>query len=550
MGHVREGDMQGLMMNTQLLISSLIGHAARNHAETEIVSRMVEGGVHRYGYAAAHGRMKRLANALTGLGIRSGDRVGTLAWNTHRHFEIYYAVSGMGAVCHTVNPRLFPPQIAFIVNHAGDRVLFLDLTFLPLVEAIADQLESVEAFVVMTDAANMPETGLANVHCYETLLAAAAAEFEWPEMEETTASSLCYSSGTTGDPKGVLYSHRSTLLHAMAGTLPDAVGMAAADTAMPVVPMFHANAWGFPYIPPMVGAKLVLPGDRADGEALYALLEEESVTVAAGVPTVWLGLMQYLDGSGKTLSTLKRLIIGGSAVPRALTEYYLERQGVEIRQAWGMTEMSPLGTLNAPRNGMTAETPAQYCDRQVSQGREIFGVEMKIVDDSGRRLAEDGVAFGAVKVRGPWVCSAYFRGAGADAHDADGWFSTGDVSTIDRDRFMTVTDRAKDVIKSGGEWISSIELENIAVGHEAVAEAASIGVAHAKWDERPLLIVVRKPGARLAREEMLAFFKGKVASWWIPDDVVFVDSLPHTATGKLLKTRLREDFRGYKLPTE
>ena len=541
--------MQGLMMDTPLLISAIIEHAARNHARTEIVSRTVEGPIHRYGYADAHARTKRLANALRGLGVEPSDRVGTLAWNTYRHVEVYYASSGMGAVCHTVNPRLFPPQIAFIVDHAEDRVLFVDPTFVPLVEALADQLTTVEAFVVMTDEANMPETGLANVHCYESLLAGAGPDFDWPVLDENTASSLCYSSGTTGEPKGVLYSHRSTVLHAMAAAAPDAVGVSARDATMPVVPMFHVNAWGFPYLAPMTGAKLVLPGPRMDGRALHEMIENEGVTISAGVPTVWLGLMQHLSESGGKLPSIRRLIVGGSAAPRAMTEYFLAHHDAEVWHAWGMTEMSPLGTINGPKHGMAGETAEQFCGRQVSQGRAIFGVEMKIVDDADETLAEDGVAFGTLKVRGPWVCKGYFRDSGSEAHDADGWFATGDVSTIDEERYMTVTDRAKDVIKSGGEWISSIELENIAVGHEAVAEAASIGIAHPKWDERPLLLVVRKDGAEVSREDMLGFFKDKVASWWIPDDVVFVDALPHTATGKLLKTRLRQDFKDYKLPT-
>ena len=541
--------MQGLMMGTPLLISSVIEHAALNHARTEIVSRSVEGPIHRYTYAEAHDRMKRLANALAALGVMQSDRVGTLAWNTYRHLEVYYASSSMGAICHTINPRLFPPQIAYIVGHAEDRVMFVDLTFVPLVESLVDQMPTVEVFVVMTDQANMPETVLANVHCYESLIAAADADYDWPALDENTASSLCYSSGTTGDPKGVLYSHRSTVLHAMAAAMPDAIGIAAADAAMPVVPMFHVNARGFPYFAPMVGAKLVLPGPQMDGESLYKLIDAEGVTISAGVPTIWLGLMQYLSDSGEKMSSVRRLIVGGSAVPRAMTEYFLAHHDAEIWHAWGMTEMSPLGTINGPKHGVVEETSAQFCDRQVSQGRAIFGVEMKIVDDRNLTLAEDGVAFGDLKVRGPWICSAYFRESGSDAHDADGWFSTGDVSTIDKERFMTVTDRAKDVIKSGGEWISSIELENIAVGHEAVVEAASIGVAHPKWDERPLLLVVKKKGAELSREDMLTYFKNKVVDWWIPDDVAFVDELPHTATGKLLKNKLRQDFKDYKLPT-
>ena len=434
--------MQGLMMGSQLLISTVIEHAASNHARTEIVSRTVEGPIHRYGYADAHARMKRLANVLTGLGVADGDRIGTLAWNTHRHLEIYYATSSMGAVCHTINPRLFPPQIAYIVNHAEDRVLFVDLTFVPLVEALADQIPTVEAIVVMTDEANMPETGLAKVHCYETLLAAAAEDFTWPSLDENTASSLCYSSGTTGDPKGVLYSHRSTVLHAMTAAVPDVIGVAATDATMPIVPMFHVNAWGFPYFTPMMGAKLVLPGPRMDGASVHELMEAENVTISAGVPTVWLGLMQYLSETGKSLSAVKRLIIGGSAAPRAMTEYYLEHHDVEVCHAWGMTEMSPLGTLNAPKHGMAGETRAQFCDRQVGQGRAVFGVQMKIVDDADNALPEDGVAFGTLKVRGPWVCEAYFGEPASEVHDDKGWFSTGDVATIDAERFMTVTDRS------------------------------------------------------------------------------------------------------------
>ncbi len=541
--------MEGLMMGTQLLISSLLGNAAANHGTTEVVSRSVEGPIHRYGYADLERRARRFANVLRGLGVGPSDRVGTLAWNTYRHLEIYYASSGMGAVCHTINPRLFPPQIAYIVNHGADRVLLVDLTFVPLVEEIAGALETVEAFVIMTDEAHMPETSLPGALCYETLMAGASEEFAWPSFDENTASSLCYTSGTTGNPKGVLYSHRSTVLHAMAAAMPDVLNVAATDTTMPIVPMFHVNAWGFPYFTPMTGAKLVLPGPAADGASLYELMEGEGVTISAGVPTVWLGVLDYLETSGKSLSTVKRLVIGGSAVPRAMIETFMHRYGIEVRHAWGMTEMSPLGTVNSAKHAMRTETPDQFCDRQVKQGRVFFGVEMKIVDDDDNTLPEDGVAFGALKVRGPWVCRAYYNDEGSGTHDADGWFATGDVATIDRERNMQVTDRSKDVIKSGGEWISSIELENIAVGHPDVAEAASIGVRHPKWDERPLLLVVRREGATLTREDMLSYFDGKVARWWVPDDVVFVDSLPHTATGKLLKMQLRKEYEDHVLPT-
>ncbi len=541
--------MEGLMMGTQLLVSSLLRNAAANHPATEVVSRSVEGPIHRYGYADLECRAKRLANALKGLGIGPSDRVGTLAWNTWRHLEIYYAASGSGAVCHTINPRLFPAQIAYIVNHGEDKVLFLDLTFVPLIEELADKFETVEAYVIMTDEAHMPETTLPGALCFETLMEGASEDFEWPSFDENTASSLCYSSGTTGNPKGVLYSHRSTVLHAMSAALPDVIDVSAADTTMPVVPMFHVNAWGFPYFTPMMGAKLVLPGPLADGASVHEMLENERVTISAGVPTVWLGLLQYLEETGKTLSTVKRLVIGGSAVPRAMTEAFLDRYGVEVRHAWGMTEMSPLGTINTPTHGMQDETPEEFCDRQVKQGRAFFGVEMKIVDDEDNTLPEDGVAFGMLKVRGPWVCRDYYKESGSDTHDGNGWFATGDVATIDGTRNMQVTDRSKDVIKSGGEWISSIELENIAVGHPDVAEAASVGVRHPKWDERPLLVVVRREGAGLTREDLLAYFDGKVARWWVPDDVVFVDELPHTATGKLLKMQLREDYKDYVLPT-
>jgi fatty-acyl-CoA synthase len=472
-----------------------------------------------------------------------------LAWNTHRHFEVYYATSGIGAVCHTVNPRLFPAQIAYIVNHAEDAVLFVDLTFVPLVEQLADQMKGVRRIVVMTDPRAMPKTTLENVVCYEELIEGASDDLEWPEFDENTASSLCYTSGTTGNPKGVLYSHRSTMLLAYAVCLPDGFSVAAQDCVLPVVPMFHVNAWGLPYAAALAGSKLVLPGPKLDGASIHELIETEGVTATAGVPTVWMGLLQYLADTGKRIDALKRVVIGGSATPRAMIETFNERYATEVIHAWGMTEMSPIGTINRPKYGMEGETPAQKYDRQSKQGRPIFGVEMKIVDDQNHELPHDGKAFGDLRVRGPWVCRAYFKEEQSAVHAADGWFSTGDVSTIDTDGYMQITDRSKDVIKSGGEWISSIDLENIAVGHPDVAEAAAIGVKHPKWDERPLLVVVRKKGSQLTREAMLAFYQGKVAKWWVPDDVVFVETLPHTATGKLLKMQLRQDYKSYVLPT-
>jgi len=539
--------MLGLMMDKPLLISSILDHAAKYHGGTEIVSRTVEGPLHRYTYADAAVRAKKLAQALRRLGIGDADRVATLAWNGYRHFELYYGVSGMGAVCHMVNPRLFSGQISYILNHAEDKIVFADLTFVQLLEEIAPEAASVKAFVVMTDEANMPDTSLPHVHCYETLLAAEDGDCEWPQFDENTASSMCYSSGTTGNPKGVLYSHRSTVLHAWAAVTPDMLNISAADAIMPAVPMFHVNAWGIPYAAPMAGAKLVLPGAAMDGESIHGLIDGEGVTISAGVPTVWLGLLDYLDRSGATVEKFKYCVIGGSAAPRAMSVAMEEKYGVHVLHAWGMTEMSPLGTVNWPKYGMEGQSDEDRYDRQVKQGRPCYGIDMKIVNDANEPLPEDGAAFGELKVRGPWVCSEYFKGEG-DSHDADGWFATGDVATIDADGYMHVTDRSKDVIKSGGEWISSIELENIAVGHPGVFEAAVIGVAHPKWDERPLLVAVRNEGSDVTAEDLLKFYEGKVAKWWIPDDVAFVDELPHTATGKLLKMDLRDKFEGYALP--
>jgi len=540
--------MRGLMMDKPLLISSLLDYAAKYHGDTEIVSRTVEGPIHSYTYADAESRSKKLAKALNALGIEEGDRVATLAWNGFRHYELYYGVSGMGAICHMINPRLFAAQVTYIMNHAEDMLVFADLSFLSLLEEIAPDVGTVKGFVIMTDEANMPETALPNVYCYETLLAVQDDDYNWPQFDEFTASSMCYSSGTTGNPKGVLYSHRSTVLHAWAAATPDMLGIAARDTVLPVVPMFHVNAWGLPYTATMVGAKLVFPGPQMGGKSIHDLINDEGVTFSAGVPTVWLGLLDYLDKSGKKVPSFERCVIGGSATPRAMIVDMEEKYDVHVVHAWGMTEMSPLGTANWPKNGMEDETPDARIERRVKQGRACYGVDMKIVNDTNESLPEDGKAFGELKARGFWVCSEYYRGEG-ESHDADGWFATGDVSTIDPDGYMQVTDRSKDVIKSGGEWISSIELENIAVGHPGVFEAAVVGIAHPKWDERPLLVVVRNEGSEVTREELLAYYEGKVAKWWIPDDVAFVDELPHTATGKLLKMDLRDRFEDYKLPT-
>ena len=543
--------MLSSMMQRPLLISSLIEHAARCHGDTEIVSRTVESGaefvLHRYSYAEALKRSKRLANALTRLGVARGERIGTLAWNGFRHFELYYGVSGMGAVIHTINPRLFPEQITYIANHAEDQYLFFDLTFAPLVEKLAPTLNGVKGYVAMTDRAHMPSLNIANLLCYEELLAAESDELLWPDFDETTPSSLCYTSGTTGNPKGVLYSHRSTLIHTLGAMSPDAFCLKSQDVVLPVVPMFHVNAWGLPYICAAAGAKLVLPGAALDGASLHRLFEDEGVTMSAGVPTVWMGLLNYVKSNRLKFSTFRETVIGGSACPPAMIESFERDYGVTVVHAWGMSEMSPLGTMCRLKAKHLRLTAADQFALKVKQGRPIFGVELKIVDGDGKALPHDGKAFGDLMVRGPWILERYFREEKSALQD--GWFGTGDVATIDADGFMQITDRSKDVIKSGGEWISSIDLENIAVAHPAVMEAGVIGVAHPKWDERPLLIVVKKKDADVTKEELLAFFQGKIAKWWMPDDVVFVDQLPHTATGKLLKTKLREEFKGYCLPT-
>ena len=529
--------MNGLMMQLPLLVSSLLVHAERHHGEQEVVSRRCEGDLHRYSFRDLALRARQLAQALQRLGVRDDERVATLAWNGHRHLELYYAVSGSGAVLHTLNPRLHPDQLAWIAAHAEDRVLCFDLTFLPLVQAVAPRLTGVRHFVLMSDRARMPAPeAFPGLLCFEDLLAAESGHYDWPVFDEQRASSLCYTSGTTGHPKGVLYSHRSTLLHTLAAALPDALNCRASDTVLPVVPMFHVNAWGLPYIACMVGAKLVFPGPALDGASLHHLFESERVTLSAGVPTVWQGLLAHVQAQGLSFSTMRRTVIGGAACPPSMLHAFQEQHQVDVIHAWGMTELSPVGTVSQFKHA-----PADAAERdalQAKQGRSVFGVDMKVVDEHGAELPWDGKSTGELMVRGHWVLSEYLKG---ETHPlVDGWFPTGDVAHIDAQGFMQITDRAKDVIKSGGEWIGSIDLENIAVSHPEVAQAACIAARHPKWDERPLLIVVRKPGATVTGPELLAHFEGKVAKWWIPDEVVFVDAIPLGATGKIQKNKLRE----------
>lgn len=541
--------MQGLMQDWPLLIHRIIDHAAIQHGGRKVISRSVEGPIHTTDYTSIRRRALKVAQRLARDGIRNGDRVATLAWNTWRHLEAWYGITGIGAVYHTVNPRLFPDQQIWIINHAEDRVMMTDLTFVPLLEKLADKLPSIERYIVFTDGANMPKTTLKNAVAYEDWIGEVDGDFAWASFDENTAAGMCYTSGTTGHPKGVLYSHRSNVLHAFMAALPDSKGLRSNDVCMPVVPLFHANGWSLAFSTPMVGATFVLPGAKMDGPSIYELLDTYKVTFTAAVPTVWLMLLQHMEANNLKLPYLKRVVIGGSACPRAMTEKFENNYGVEVIHAWGMTEMSPLGSLCTMKPDYAGLTGAARLDLQQTQGHPPFGVEMKITDDNGRVLPWDGKTFGRLKVRGPAVAREYFKGDGGDILDEEGFFDTGDVATIDPHGYMHVTDRAKDVIKSGGEWISTIELENLAVGHPKVAEAAVIGAPHPKWDERPLLIIVLREGERATREELLDFMRDKVAKWWLPDDVVFVKEIPHTATGKIQKTALRQQFKGHVLPT-
>jgi fatty-acyl-CoA synthase len=540
--------MLGLMQDWPLLCHRVIDHAALNHGERPVVTRSVEGPLHTTTYAAVRARALKVAQRLERDGIRLGDRVATLAWNTWRHLEAWYGIMGIGAIYHTVNPRLFPDQITWIVNHAEDRVMMTDLTFLPLLEKLADRLEPIERYVVLTDAAHMPATRLKNAVPYEQWIGEVDGDFAWKWFDENTAAGMCYTSGTTGNPKGVVYSHRSNVLHSMIASTPDAMGVSCRDTVMPVVPMFHANCWGLALTAPMQGTTLVMPGAKLDGASIYELLNDYRVSFTAAVPTVWLMLLQHLEANNLKLPHLKKVVIGGSACPRAMTQKFQDVYGVEVCHAWGMTEMSPLGTLGSLKPEYAALAGEERLDVQAKQGHPPFGVEMKITDDAGKEMARDGKVFGRLKVRGPAVARAYYK-EDAGILDREGFFDTGDVSTIDRYGYMQITDRVKDVIKSGGEWISSIDLENLAVGHPKVAEAAVIGVRHPKWDERPLLVIVLKKDQSASKDEILQFMRGKIASWWMPDDVVFVDEIPHTATGKIQKTVLRERFKEFVLPT-
>ncbi|MCP3669630.1 MAG: long-chain-fatty-acid--CoA ligase [Gammaproteobacteria bacterium] len=537
--------MRGLMMDSPLTITSLMQYAEKVHPNTEIVSVTCDNHRHRYTLKDAFTRCRQLANALQTLGAEPDDCIATLAWNDYRHFELYYAISCSGMICHTVNPRLFPEQLEYIINHAEDKIIFVDLFFVNLLEQLQDKLGTVKGYVVMTDEANMPDSSLENMYCYETLLAAASEQFSWPELDENSASSLCYTSGTTGNPKGVLYSHRSTCLHAYAGSLPDVLSVSREEVVMPIVPMFHVNAWGLPYAAAVAGCKLVFPGPRlVDGETLTALIKEEKVSVSAGVPTIWTALLNYLKDKGEEVPSLKRVVVGGAACPLSIMEDF-DRFGVYTQAAWGMTETSPLGCYNAFQDRQKLGEEA-FKIKRLKAGRLVFGVEMKIVGPEGEELPWDGETFGALLVRGPWICSQYFKLESDDF--VDGWFDTGDVATIDADGDMQITDRSKDVIKSGGEWISSIDLEHTAMGHPAVAQAAVIGMPHPKWDERPLLLVVRQAGQDIDKATLLAWFEGKVAHWWIPTDCLFVEELPHTATGKVSKKDLRERYSDYQFP--
>ncbi len=541
--------MNGLIMDVPLTITSILEHAEKVNGDAEVVSITADNPRHRYTYKEAFTRARQLAGSMAQWGLSQGDRIATLAWNDYRHLETYYASACSGYVCHTINPRLFHEQLVYIINHAEDRYVFVDPDFVPLAQALAPECPGVQGWIVLTSEEHMPQSSLDNLLCFESLVAAGSADFAFPTLDENAACALCYTSGTTGNPKGVLYSHRSTMLHAYGTMMPDALGIARRDVVLPIVPMFHVNAWGTPYACPMAGAKLVLPGNKmGDGETLAALINEEEVTLSAGVPTVWLGLLAHLKASGQRVDSLERIIVGGAACPLSIMED-MDSHGVDTRVGWGMTEMSPLGTANNAGMSRDKYSKEEFAKVRLKGGRAIFGVQMKIVDDDNNELPWDGVAFGSLKVRGPWICSNYYKLEGSDAHAEDGWFETGDVATIDSDGFMAITDRTKDVIKSGGEWISSIEVENVATDHPKVAEAAVIGHYHEKWSERPLLIVVKgAEGEDLTAHEMLAWFDGKIAKWWTPDAVEFVEELPHTATGKVQKVKLREIFKDFEFP--
>ncbi len=539
---------QGLMQQQPLMISSIIEFAERWYPSVEVVSRTVEGPIHRYTYQDMGVRARQLADSLKRLGVGHGDRVGTLAWNGYRHQELYYGVSGSGAVLHTVNPRLFKEQLAYVINHAGDKVIFTDLTFVPLLEGLAEQLSSIEHYVIMTDREHMPETTLDSVVCYEDFIASGNENYEWPIFDENSASSICYTSGTTGNPKGVVYSHRSSVIHAMGSAIPNALNLSGNDSILLVVPQFHVNSWGVSYAAPMNGCKLVLPGPAMDGASIHTLLEQEKCTLSLAVPTVWMMLTGYLRESGAQLPNMKRVVIGGSAVPEAMIRSFEQDYGVSVIHAWGMTETSPLGTLNFLMPHLQDLDYEDQMPVKLKQGKPLFGIDIRIIDDEGNPLLHDGIAFGRLQTRGHWVTSGYFNDEENQAFTADGWFDTGDVATIDKDGYMMITDRTKDVIKSGGEWISSIEIENLAVGHPAVAEAAVIAIPHPKWDERPLVVAVIANGQQTDKDELLAHLAKGLAKWQVPDDVVFVDELPHGATGKLNKLKLREDFTNYEFP--
>lgn len=541
--------MQGLMQDRPLLVSSIIEHAEINHPNVAVVSMTAEGEKVETTYGEVALRARKIAQALKRLGAEEGDRIGTLAWNTHRHVEAWFGISGMGCVTHTINPRLFPEQITYIANHAEDKFLLLETSFAEIIEGMADQLKSIKAFIFLTDKAHMPETSLDNALCYEDLIEAEDGDYEWPKMDEYAAAGLCYTSGTTGNPKGVLYSHRSNVLHTFSVCFVDTLAISSRDSVMPVVPMFHANAWGIPYATAAMGAKLVLNGPFFDAETLHGLLENEKVTMTAAVPTVWLALLNYLEETGKRVDCLDRVTIGGAAAPRFMIEAFETKYQVSVNHAWGMTEMSPLGTVGT-LTAAASELPLQeQIDLKTKQGHGIYGVEMCLMDDEGNLLPRDGKTFGHLMVRGPWIVESYFKGEGGNILTKDGWFDTGDVATIDEMGYMQITDRSKDVIKSGGEWISTIDLENAAVGHPDIIEAAVIGAYHPKWDERPLLIVVKKPDVEVNPADVVDHIRPHVAKWCLPDDVVFVDEIPHSATGKILKTALREQFKDYKLPT-